>query len=85
MRINAENQKFTYDGREYTWMGGFWCFFWSVERGTKVGDVRMFGDTLFYAYMASSDGSLFRKRICWIPQGDTTVEMINECRKAIFS
>lgn len=82
MKVYTWRHKFTHDGVEYTWCGGFGCVIESFERGVSRNDVRMIGDTIFSACHVGNCG--WNRRICWIPQGDFDAEWMRKCKQEIF-
>lgn len=72
----STNIRFTVDGREYTWCGGFGAIIKSKERGVKQGECRVIGDILFFAYTVC-----YNKDIAWSVPGRTTAEQIREIKQ----
>ena len=75
-------RQFYYEGRWYTWGGGFGGIFHSSERGVRPGDVRMIGERLFYAYSSPFDWP-FKTRVSWT-LADVSLARIAEVRQWAF-
>lgn len=54
-------------GEKYVLGGGFGSWAKSIERGARVGDVRMIGGVLMYAYSIHSRGPFRKKEVNWVP------------------
>ncbi len=61
--------KFTVEDREYQWEGGYGCYFSSIERRVKQGDVRAINHIIFQArYIDTYHKWPWQApRINWIP------------------
>ena len=77
--------KFTTEGREYTWVGGFGAQFKSIEYGVKEGDTRVIKNKLFYAYTVRKTG-WFKREIgwCYYNETSTNYEEITKLEKHMF-
>jgi len=83
--IQANKLKFTVDGREYHWIGGFGAIFQSHERGRKPGDVRIIGGITFHVFQVYKRGMFQSPAVSWtVPNDDLQVEWIRSLRKSIF-
>jgi hypothetical protein len=85
IRIDADNLRFTIDGTEYTWEGGFGAVFSSKEAGVMPQSVRSIGNLLFVAHIYDERKHWFtgKQRISWTTP-NLTVEEIREIKKEIF-
>lgn len=77
--------KFTAEGKEYTWMGGFGAQFKSTEYGVKEGDTRVIKNKLFFAYTIRRAG-WFKKEIgwCYYKENGPTCEEIAHLERYMF-
>lgn len=80
--LSASNIRFTIDGIEYEWTGGFGEIMSSREHGIRTGTTRVIGTVLFYAWRV--EWALFRgPKVSWsIINPDA--ETIRAIKEAIF-
>jgi hypothetical protein len=83
-RISTDNLTFEIDDVVYTWGGYFGRMFTSREKGMKIGDVRIFGNTIFKVIDVRSSCWGCTPTIIWVPAMDVTIKWIDEFKKAIF-
>lgn len=77
-----DKRMFQLAGRTYEWSGGFGVIVKSHERGVQVGDVRIIGDELLYAYLVYP--RRFRAaKVCWTLV-KPTIEGINRLHGKFF-
>lgn len=68
---------------EYTWCGGFGCWFKSAGK-EKRGAVRCIRGKLFYAYSINSSINWFGKGITnWCPVEDNTLEAMYKFKSKV--
>lgn len=78
----STNRTFEIGGRLYKWSGGFGAILKSYERGVRVGDVRVIGDELLYAYLVYPRW-FGRAEVCWT-QPKPSVEGIHDLQRKFF-
>ena len=82
MRINASHLKATINDIEYTWCGGLGCFLESIEKGLKIGDVRIFGDQFIYVWRIKK--RIFRKPIIYWSIPNVNTDLLRDLKNSIF-
>lgn len=78
----ADNLRFTSEGREYEWFGGYGAVVRSYERGVQRGDMRVIHGEVMYAYLVYPKG-LHRPEVAWTFL-EPTNERIREFRDKVF-
>lgn len=77
----ADNLRFTSDGREYEWFGGYGAVIRSCERGVEKGTMRVIHGEIMYAYVVYP--RLWRSEVGWTFL-EPTNERIREFRDKVF-
>ncbi len=84
--IYVDNRRFTIDGVEYSWSGGFGALFYSNEKNLKEGDLRAIGDIIFKVFSITKYNGIFKKyySVAWCPVQKIDHEWIEKFRRAVF-
>lgn len=88
IEVHATALKATIGGTQYEWVGGCGAILRSREKHVRVGDVRIIGNELFYAYMVTRDSWFQAPEIGWsVPDKEKRYEpdWIRKFKAAIFT
>ena len=69
-----------FDGRKYEWVGSLVAVFRGVEKGVKVGDVRVINGKLYYAKTVAKAGIMSCSSVVSWTVPDATIGKILEIK-----